>query len=140
MLRHGQHVVWVLVADGERARVVTPDAVEGRFVTVLPLGVAEHPHRPPPLRHEQHHHLDKHQEFGREVARNLNYEAEQDTYDRLVLVAPGHVLHAVQEALSKAAAARVVATLPKDLTKLNDHDLSPHLADLWMAPAEQEGV
>jgi len=138
MSNHEHPRVWVLVADGERARVLAPETVAGRFVTVLPLGIAEHPHYPPALRQEQHH-TDKRQ-FGAEVARSLNYEADRNTFDRLVLVAPGHVLHAVREALDKTAAARVVGTLSKDLTKLNDHDLSSHLAEWWLAPAEAAGV
>ncbi len=137
MAHSGQPVVWVLVADGERARVVTPAPVEGRFVTVLPLGIAEHPHHAPVPRSEPHH-GDKHQ-FGIEIARNLNFEAERNAYDRLVLVAPGHVLHAVRDALGKSAADRLVGTMSKDFTKLNDHDLSPHLAEWWLAPAEPAG-
>jgi protein required for attachment to host cells len=127
-----QPMLWVLVADGEHARVVTPDEVPGRFKTALRLGVAEHPHYPPEMRQDPHH-LDKIQ-FGTEVAHRLNHEADAGAYDQLVLVAPGHVLHAVREALSKTAAPRVVGTMPKDFVKLNDHDLSPHLAEWWLAP------
>jgi hypothetical protein len=49
-----------------------------------------------------------------------------------VLAPPGHILHAVREALSKRTAALVVETLPKDLTKVPDHELTEHLADWWM--------
>ena len=135
MLRARQPKVWVLVADGERARIVTPDVGEAKFVTLLPLGVAEHPHYPPDLRQDPHH-LDKLQ-FGAEVARRLNQEAERGSFDQLVLVAPGHVLHTVREALSKTAAACVVGTVPKDYTKLPDDELSAALAKWWLAPAEE---
>jgi protein required for attachment to host cells len=127
-----QPTVWVLVADGERARVLAPEATERRFATVLSLGVAEHPHYAPGLQVEAHH-VDK-LHYGIEVARSLNYAAEHDRYDQLVLVAPGHILHAVREALSKLAAARVVGTMSKDLTKLNDHEISAHIAEWWIAP------
>jgi len=129
-----QPTLWVLVADGERARVVTPEAVEGRFVTVLPLGVSEHPHYPPDLRKDPHQ-IDKVQ-FATELAHRLNHEADDGSYEQLVLVAPGHILHAVREALSKTAAARLVGAVPKDFAKLNDHDLSAHLTQWWLAPAE----
>ncbi len=130
-----QPKVWVLVADGERARVVTPDAIEPRFVTVLPLGVAEHPHYPPDLRQDPHR-LDK-RHFGTEVGRRLSLEAERGSYDQLVLVAPGHVLHAVQAELSKLAVARVVGTMPKDYAGLTNGALSAALAKWWLAPEEQ---
>jgi protein required for attachment to host cells len=135
MAQARQPRVWVLVADGERARVVRPDVREGQFITALPLGVAEHPHYPPDLRQDPHH-LDKLQ-FGAEVARRLNQEAERGSYDQLVLVAPGHVLHAVQQELSKMAAARVVGTVPKDYVRLPNADLSALLAKWWLAPAEE---
>jgi protein required for attachment to host cells len=130
-----QPKVWVLVADGERARVVTPDVREGQFITALALGVAEHPHYPPDLRQDPHH-LDKLQ-FGAEVAHRLSEEAEQGSYDQLVLVAPGHVLHAVREALSKTAASRVVGEVPKDYVRLTNPDLSALLARWWLAPADE---
>jgi protein required for attachment to host cells len=132
----GQPTLWVLIADGERARIVTPEAHHGRFRTVLDLGSAEHPHYPPSLRQDPHH-LDK-QQFAVGLAAHLNAEAERATYETLVLAAPGHIVHAVREALSKRAAALVVGTLSKDLTKVPDHDLTHHLADWWMgssAPA-----
>jgi protein required for attachment to host cells len=129
-----QPKVWVLVADGERARVVTPDVIEPRFVTVLPLGVAEHPHYPPDLRQDPHH-LDK-LRFGTDVGRRLSLEAERGSYDQLVLVAPGHVLHAVQAELSKLAASRVVGTVPKDFTRLTNGALSAALAKWWLAPEQ----
>jgi protein required for attachment to host cells len=125
-----QPTLWVLVADGERARIVTPEAHHGRFRTVLDLGTAEHPHYPPSLRQDPHQ-LDK-QEFAIGLAAHLNAEAEQGLYEKLVLAAPGHILHAVREALSKEADALVVGTLPKDLTKVPDHELTEHLADWWM--------
>ena len=129
-----QPKVWVLVADGERARVVTPDATEGHFVTTLVLGVAEHPHYPPDLRQDPHH-LDK-RLYGADLGHRLNLEAERNSFDQLVLVAPGHVLHAVRDALNKTAAARVVGTVPKDYTRLTNGDLSALLAKWWLAPAE----
>lgn len=130
-----QPKVWILVADGERARVMTPDAVEGRFVTVQPLGAAEHPHYPPDLRQEPHQ-LDK-AHYATRLAQHLSHAADQSRYDQLVLVAPGHVLHAVREALTKPAAARVVGTVPKDYTKLPDAEVYDLLATWWLPPPTQ---
>lgn len=132
MTRSKQPQVWVMIADGERARIVVPDVVEGTFRQLLPLGTAEHPHYPPALRQEPHA-LDK-VRFGHEVAQRLNEEAENGAYDQLVLVAPGHVLAAVRDGLSKLAAARVVGSMPKDYTKIPDRDLWNLLAVWWLAP------
>jgi protein required for attachment to host cells len=132
MTRSKQPQVWVLIADGERARIVVPDEQEGRFRQLLPLGIAEHPHYPPALRHEPHH-LDKHQ-FATEIAHRLNEEAEHGAFDQLVLVAPGHVLSAIREGLSKIAAPRVVGTMPKDYTRIPDPDAWELLAKWWLAP------
>ncbi len=52
-------------------------------------------------------------------------------------MAPGHVLHAVRDALDKPAAARVVGTVSKDYTRLTNGDLSAALAKWWLAPAEE---
>jgi protein required for attachment to host cells len=125
-----QPTLWVLIADGERARIVTPEAHHGRFRTVLDLGSAEHPHYPPSLRQDPHQ-LDK-QRFAAGLAGHLSAEAERGSYEMLVLAAPGHILHAVRQALSKRSATLVVGTLSKDLTKVPDHELTEHLSDWWM--------
>lgn len=129
-----QPTLWVLVADGARARVVVPEAVEGRFRTLLSLGTAAHAHEPPPLR-DAGHAANTHG-FAADVARRLNDEARKNAFEQLVLCAPGHLVHDVQQLLTKQAAACVVGTVVRDFTKLNDHDLSPHLATWWLAPAE----
>ncbi len=132
MTQTKQPVLWVLVADGEHARMVTPEAVEGRFVTALTFGAAVHPAYPADCRQDPHQ-LDK-LRFGADLANRLNKEAEEGNFDQLVLVAPGHVLHAVREGLSKIAEPRVIGTMPKDFYKLNDHELSAHLKEWWVTP------
>lgn len=129
-----QPVLWVLVADGAQARVVVPDAVEGRFRTLVSLGHIPH------TREGLHVHDEAHtthvKGFAVDVGARLNEEARKGAFDQLVLVAPGHVLHDVREKLNKATAALVAGSAQHDYTKLNDHDLSPHLAQWWLAPAE----
>lgn len=127
-----QPQVWILIADGERARVVIPDTEQGHFRTLLPLGAAEHPHYPPALRHDPHQ-IDK-LRFAADVAGRLNEEAERNAFDQLVLVAPGHILAAVREALGKTAAARLVGAVPRDYTKLPDEQLLTALAKWWLEP------
>ena len=126
--------LWILVADGARARIVVPEAAEGRFRTFLRLGTAEYPHVPPPM-HDAGRGCHPHS-FAAEVAERLNEEARFGAFGQLVLVAPGHVVHDIRAKLNQNAAACVAATVMRDFSRLNDHDLSPHLAKWWLEPAE----
>jgi protein required for attachment to host cells len=153
MSQRCQPIVWILVADGERARVVAPVVAEGRFAT----RIAFDPHSARlPVDHgagpvhrayeeaEAGHHAEKpardpkvlgEQGFAASVAHHINAHAQRHDFDQLVLVAPGRALHHLREALSTQSAAKVVGSMSKDFTGLNDHDLSPHLAQWWLAPA-----
>ena len=122
--------LWVLFADGARARVLIPDATAGRFRTTLPLGRAEHPHAPPSARD-----ADDSRSFTAELGARLNQEALRGAFDRLVLVGPGHLLHDLQMRLNKRAGGCVIGTVMSDDNGLNDAELSLHLARWWLAPA-----
>jgi hypothetical protein len=126
----GQPKLWVLIADGGRARVVTPEAYHGRFHTVLELGNAAHPDFAGSDRGDRK--KPEEAAFAETLAARLNEEARIGAYERLVLVAPGHILHAVRNGLDKQATALLAGTLPKDLTKVPDHELTEHLKDWWM--------
>jgi protein required for attachment to host cells len=80
------------------------------------------------------HKAAKHK-FMLEVAKQINSHAEAGDFDQLVLVAPGHALHDLREALSAIATGKVAGSLGKDLTKTPDHDLTSHLAEWWRRPA-----
>ncbi len=146
--------VWVLVADGEHARVVVPTAPHGQFATSFALDSAtahlmshdlgsERPgrvnERASTTRHaitpRQDPHTAAKHKFALEVAKQVSSHAEAGDFDRLVLVAPGHTLHDLREALSAAARARIVGELGLDLTKTPDHELASHLAQWWVRPA-----
>src|SRR3546814_20776992 len=74
---------------------------------------------------------DPHREGKRRLAdllaEHLNAAALEQSYDRLILVAPAKTLGDLRQALSKEAAARIDGELTKDLTKVADHDLPGHL-------------
>lgn len=151
-----KHNLWVIIADGEHARVVAPAAGQ-HFTTTLALdsasahkmsrdlgtdrpgrsvesggpgaGVTRHAIAP----RQDPHKAAKH-DFIVEVAEQLNRHAAAGDFDHLVLVAPGHALHDLREALSAPARALVTGTLVKDLTKTPDHDLASHLAEYWHKP------
>jgi protein required for attachment to host cells len=152
-LRHPK--IWVVIADGEHARVVVATASHGQFATTLSFdsitahlpsrdlgserpgrvneragGATRHAIEP----RQDPHKAAKHK-FMLEVAKQINGHAEAGEFDRLVLVAPGHALHDLREALSVTVADKVSGSLVKDLTKTPDHDLPSHLAEWWRRPA-----
>ena len=123
-------VLWVLVADGGRVRVLIPDATEGQFRSVLPPGLGAGAHSRPLMSDAGDDHG-----FAADLGEQLNQEAARGAFDRLVLVGPGHVLHDLQMRLNKRAGGRVIGTVMNDDTDLNDRDLSLHLARWWQASA-----
>src|SRR3546814_9690032 len=65
------------------------------------------------------------------LAGHLNAAALEQSYDRLILVAPAKTLGDLRQALSKEAAARIGGELTKDLTKVADRDRSEeHTSEL----------
>jgi protein required for attachment to host cells len=147
--------VWVVVADGEHARVVAPTTAHGQFATVLAFDSSaahlrahdlgsDRPgrsyERASPMRHAITPRHDLHDQakhaFILEVARQVNGSAAAGEFDRLVLVAPGHALLDLREALSAIANSKIVGSVAKDLTKMPDHELASHLAEWWLRPAK----
>ena len=150
--------LWVVLADGEHARVVSPVAEHQQFSTRTALdSITAHlrahdlgTDRPGrtvestgTLRHAISPRQDLHQAakhvFVVEVAKSVNTAADNNVFDRLVLVAPGHALHDLKEALTPQARSKVVGTLEKDLTKVPDSDLARHLGEWWLLPEEGAG-
>jgi len=152
MSQHSQPVVWVLVADGEHARVVVPAERQGQFATRIAFdpasarlhadaagGAVDRRYEAA----EAGHHAEKpardpkvlgEQGFAASVAHHINAHALRHDFNQLVLVAPGRTLHHLRDALASQASAMVVGSMTKDYAKLADHELSPHLAQWWLAP------
>jgi protein required for attachment to host cells len=140
------------VADGEHARVVAPVEAVGHFATRIAFdpasarlhadaaagAVALHTEVAAPGRTAQHPTHDPKVQgergFAVSVARHLDAHALNHDFDQLVLVAPGRTLHHLRAALGPQATAMVVGSATHDYVKLADHDLSPHLAQWWLAP------
>lgn len=142
----------ILIADGEHARLLRPDennalqvanyfdsATAHRMAHDLVsdrLGRAFESARPGShgiaARHDPHE-LEE-QKFAHFVARQLCDAAAGDGFDRLVLVAPAHVLNDIEAALDEPTAAKVVGRLAKDLVKVPNHALSRHLHEWVAAP------
>ena len=141
--------LWVVIADGEHARVVTP-APAKQFATMLALdSVTAHKRsvdlgsdRPgrgqesaTTTRHASQPRHDPHelaeQAFVRDVAHQLDEHAASGDFDRLVLVAPTRALHELRTAIGGEVRGLLVGTLAKDLVNVPDHALYPHLEAWW---------
>lgn len=140
---------WIVIADGEHARVVVP-APQRQFHTINSLDSTAAHHRSAdlgtdrpgrsfesasPTRHAIEPKTDPHRAakhaFVHYLAEQLNEAAAGGQYDRLVLVAPAHALHDLQAALDGLATARLDGTLAKDIVKVPDGDLPAHLDTFW---------
>ena len=144
MVRYSR--LWVVIADGEHARLVARDPHARSLHTFKELtsrtagqrshdlgsdrpgrthesvGTTRHAVAP---KHDPHQ-LAK-QDFVASVAREVNEAAASGGFDHLVLVAPAHALADLRGGLDQAVLNAVVGTLAKDLTKTPDHELAGHL-------------
>jgi protein required for attachment to host cells len=153
MAKRGEKL-WLVIADGEHARVVMP-APANQFKTTLALDSATAHKRSIDLgsdrpgrtqesatttrhaiapKHDLHE-LAKH-DFLREVARQLEEHAAQREFDHLVLVAPARALTDLRAALGSSARAKLSGAIEKDLVNVPDHSLHTHLETWWRAPEE----
>jgi protein required for attachment to host cells len=127
-----QPTVWIVIADGAHAAVLTPDKVAGRFQEVEAMTAPPYPHA-----HHSHaavHSLDAAAKahFARDVAKWLDDQAT--AFDQLVIVAPGHTINDLRAALGHVAAGKVTETETKNILNLGIADRDAHLARWWMAP------
>ncbi|WP_297366642.1 host attachment protein [Acidocella sp.] len=120
------------LADGEHARFVRP-ALEDNTLQSSSRVVPEDGHKGEAAQP----HLRDRDKFAAWVAEQLSTHA--NTYDELVLVAPAHTLGVIKSHLAKQAAAKLVGTLDKDLTKTADGALQPHLRQ-WVRPVHRQKV
>jgi len=141
---------WILIADGSRARVLESHGPGSELVPIDDMALAmelppnreletDRPGRSlesaNPSRHAMENRTDPHRELKRKLAREVVDKLEQSLRDRrfdhLAIVAPPTVLGDFRDALTKALKATVTAELAKDIVKIPQHDLPPHLAPIW---------
>jgi protein required for attachment to host cells len=143
------------IADGEHARFVRPSedhslhsqshivSRTGRDDKVLwgdklpaasyqPQSSTHHPMTP---RHDLHT-MEK-ENFADWVATQLNEAALEGMYDDLVLVAPPNIMDALSRTLGQTASAKIIGKLEKDLAKVPDSELWPHLRE-WVRPVHRQ--
>ena len=141
--------LWLLIADGGRARVLS-NSGPGRGVVAVPGLVfsadlplshdigADRPGRTfdstGKTRHAMEPHSDPHQQLKHKfvvgLVEMLEENLEQGEFDRLVIAAPPSVLGMMRPAISNRLDSVIAAEVDKDLTKVPDHEVAAHLADL----------
>ncbi len=119
----------IVLADSEHARFVRPEEADNTlhsFTRADPreaeAGEAGEPHAP------------SRKAFPDWVAAQLN-QAE-DSYDELYLAAPPRTLNEIRLHLTKPVQAKLKEVLDKDLTKVPDHELWPHIKH-WVCPVRR---
>jgi protein required for attachment to host cells len=137
-----------VIADGGHARFVRP-AEEDNTLHSSDRVHPEDGHKTAAVQHDAgiHHaqaprhdpHGDQKEAFGAWVAAQLNEGAAAKAYDEIVLVAPAHTLSAIRKKLNHEAATKVIGSLEKDLTKMSDHDLWPHIHE-WVRPVHRAAL
>ena len=68
--------------------------------------------------------------FAADIAKRLDDEARSGAFERLAIVAPPAMLHALREELSPATLAKLVHELPKDLMKTPTSELGDWLSSV----------
>ena len=81
------------------------------------------------------HDMEK-QKFAHTVARQVCDLSIANGFNELILVAPSDILSEIREHLDVTTAAKLVGTLAKDLTKVPDDALYPHLKE-WVPPTHR---
>ena len=133
-----------VVADGGHARFIRPGEEDNTLHSSSRVK-PEDAHKAAAGQHDAgtHHaqapthdpHGQEKEEFAAWVAKQLNDDVA--AYDEFVVVAPVHVLNVIRKDLNNVAAAKVIGTLAKDLGKVSDHDLWPHIKE-WVRPVHRE--
>ena len=142
---------WILIADGGRARVVEATAI-GHELHEVEASEAANPTPPAHLlgrapsgrvyefvghqRHAITPRQDPHQaletSFAIQIAAKLDSALKSDSYDRLVLVAPAHMLGDLRRAITPEVRKVILGEVSKDLTKVPNNEIAGHLAGVMV--------
>lgn len=142
-------VIWVLVADGSRARLFRAEGARGALVEtdswvhpesrlrdqdLVSDGPGQDRDRGSLGRHGFNEHNSAHdhqiEAFAREVASRLTRAANDNAFGRLVLCAPPRFLGLLRDQLPDMVKQRIRHEVPKDLTGVrNLRDLRSRLPD-----------
>jgi protein required for attachment to host cells len=119
----------IVLADSEHARFVRPEEEDNTLHSSS---------RAQPL--EGHDgmageaHASSREAFAHWVAKQLNHDVT--SYDELYIAAPARTLNEIRLHLAKPAQVKLKEVLDKDLTKVPDHELWPHIKH-WIRPVHR---
>ncbi len=149
---------WIVVADAARARIIEQAArneplkvieerhhdasrqpsreiaSDGKGRSFDSGGQGRHAMEPStdPQRHEK-------TVFTKELAEALNHAGKTNRFDRLLIACPAQMLGELRRDLDKAAAGKVAAEFPKDLSAISLHDLPGHFSEHIVVPDPRAG-
>jgi protein required for attachment to host cells len=143
---------WVLIADGARARVLKNDG-PGQGLTALEglvyhgdhsathdlvadregRSFSSHGPRRSAIDSRSDPHRDLKTKFAHQLADVLAQGLEQNSYDRLIIVAPPVTLGDLRSAISDRVRAKIVGEVAHDLTKIPNGEVAEHLKDVLNA-------
>ncbi len=120
-----KHKAWLVIADGDHARLVTAGA-DRHFHTIETVkSPGAHGHSGS---HQNPHDAAKHH-FATKLAARVDELVARETFDDLFIVAPPAILKDVRSHLGTAATFKLKAAVQKDLTRVPDGDLPSHFPD-----------
>jgi protein required for attachment to host cells len=139
-----QKKTWVLVADGARARIFVKkykkvDHVMGQDFVGENLRESELGTEKPgrgyessnPTRHAYQPRTDWHQFqkqlFAKELCDIIEKADENSEFDELIIISPPKTLGDIRGHLGKQTLSKITAEIPKDITKLSEHELASFL-------------
>lgn len=142
MIKHKK--IWVLVADGTRARIFVKrfkrlSNVMGKDFVADNLRDSEIYMDKPgrsfessnPARHAYQPRTDWHayhkQLFAKEICLILEKANENSDFDELIIISPPKMLGDIRGYLGKQILPKVTAEIPKDISKLSEHELLNYL-------------
>lgn len=142
------HPIWILVADGQHARVLERPSHEAEWrereedrlscaTRPSPGWAPERPGRPPEsagmARHGIALHADVQEEAEMEFARllldRLEHRARETCYRRLYIMAPPRLLGYLREGLGRATRMALQGTLDRDLVRRPAAEIVVRLAE-----------
>lgn len=143
-------VTWILVADGATAKVFEHSGprkglkpVEGLIFEQEPLKAGEimsdrpgrsyssgSPHGRSAMEYSSDPVAVRERRFVENVAEELDRKLQEKAFDRLIIAAAPTALGDLRPALSKQLKEKIMAELPKDLTKVPTPQLEEHFSEL----------
>ena len=143
---------WVLIADGARARILENDGPSHGLTALEGLvfhgdhsathdlvsdregrSFSSHGPRRSAIDARSDPHRDLKTKFAHQLADVLAQGLEQNSYDRLIIVAPPVMLGDLRSAISDRVRAKIVGEVAHGLTKIPNGEVAEHLKDVLNA-------